>query len=408
MVQTPVYFDNLATTPVDPRVLEGMLPYFTEHFGNAASNTHDFGWKAREAVERARSQVAALLGARFPREIVFTSGATEANNLALKGVAAFYREQGNHIITCATEHKAVLDCCKHLETQGCEVTYLAVDAHGLIDLAELEAAITERTILISLMAANNEIGTVQPLEEIGALAKEREVLWHCDGAQAVGKMALDVEALGIDLLSLSGHKLYGPKGVGALFVRSRRPRVRLKALLDGGGHERGLRSGTLNVPGIVGLGEACQLYRAERTSEEQRLMRLRQRLCEGIVTRLDGVWQNGHPQRHLAGCLHLSFARVDGAALLLALQDVALSSGAACTSGDDKLSHVLQAIGVDEDRAAASLRFGLGRFHTEEEVDFVANRVVFEVERLRGVHTEALVKAVAPSSVNPAGVKAHL
>jgi cysteine desulfurase len=408
MLQIPLYFDNLATTPVDPRVLEVMLPYFTEHFGNAASTTHAFGWKAREAVERARTQVAALLGARLPREIVFTSGATEADNLAIKGVAAFYRNKGNHIITCATEHKAVLDCCKRLEVQGCEVTYLPVDEHGLVDLVALEAAITQRTVLISLMAANNEIGTVQPLERIGALAKERGVLWHCDGAQAVGKMALDVEALGIDLLSVSGHKLYGPKGIGVLYVRSRQPRVRLEALLEGGGHERGLRSGTLNVPGIVGLGEACELYRVERQGEQERLARLRQRLYEGIVARLDGVWQNGHPQRHLPGCLHLSFAQVDGTALILALQDIALSSGSACTSGDDKLSHVLQAIGMDDERAAASLRFGLGRFHTEEEVDYVANRVVSEVERLRQVRGEALVEAVEQSSVNPVDVETHL
>ena len=408
MVQMPVYCDNLATTPVDPRVLECMLPYFTEHFGNAASKTHAFGWRAQEAVERAQAQVAALLGART-REIVFTSGATESNNLAIKGAVGFYREKGNHVVTCATEHKAVLDCCRSLETRGCEVTYLPVDGCGVVDLDALNDAIGERTVLISLMAANNEIGTLQPLEQIGALAKERGVFWHCDAAQAVGKIALDVDELGVDLLSLSGHKLYGPKGVGALYVRSRRPRVRLEAQLEGGGHERGLRSGTLDVPGIVGLGRACELCSEEGGDEGGRLVELRRRLYRGIAARVHDMQLNGHPERRLPGCLHLSFEGLDGADLLLALQDVALSSGSACTSADDEPSHVLNAIGLDETRASASLRFGLGRFNTDEEIDYVADRVAAEVGRLRAMYGgQASVDQVEETSANPAERAAHL
>lgn len=378
MSAPPIYLDNLATTQVDPRVLEAMLPYFTRHFGNPSSATHAYGWTAKEAVERARAQVAALIGAA-PQEILFTSGATEADNLALKGVAAFHRDRGNHLITCATEHKAVLDCCRRLESQGYEVTYLPVDRSGRIDLEQLETAIAERTILISVMAANNEIGTIQPLSEIGALARRRGVLWHCDAAQAVGKIPLAVETLGMDLLAISGHKLYGPKGVGALYVR-RRPRVRLLSQLDGGGQERGLRAGTLNVPGIVGLGVACELARQEPESDARRLGALRQQLWQGIAGSLSGVELNGHPTERLPGNLHLSFAGVDGAELLLSLPELAVSSGSACTSGSAEPSHVLKAIGQ---QAPASLRFGLGRFNTQEEIETAAARVVAAVGRLR-------------------------
>jgi len=381
MVSTPVYLDNLSTTRVDPRVIDVMLPYFTGDFGNAASRTHAFGWKAAEAVDQARIQVAALIRARSSREIVFTSGATEANNLAIKGVAEFYRDRGNHLITGATEHKSVLDCCRVLERRGFEVTYLPVDAHGRIDVEQLRRAITEKTVLISVMAANNEIGTIPPLGEIGAVAKEQGILWHCDAAQAVGKIPLDVEALGADLLSVSAHKIYGPKGAGALYVRARRPRVRLQAQIEGGGQERNLRSGTLNVPGIVGLGQACALCQQEMEAEGGRLGDLRERLHTGLVRSLDGVRLNGHPQERLPGCLHVSFAGVDGAALLAALRDVALSSGSACTSGTDAPSHVLKAIGLTDEMAQSSLRFGLGRFNTSEEIDYVIERVVEEVKR---------------------------
>ena len=375
----PIYLDNLATTQVDPRVLEAMLPYFTRHFGNPSSATHTYGWTAKEAVALARAQVAALIGA-VPQEILFTSGATEAINLALKGAAEFHRDRGKHLITCAIEHKAVLDCCRHLESRGFRVTFLPVDRWGRIDLGQLEAAITEQTILISLMAANNEIGTIQLLPEIGALARKRGVLWHCDAAQAVGKIPLAVETLGVDLLSVSGHKLYGPKGVGALYVR-RQPRVRLLAQLDGGGQERGLRGGTLNVPGIVGLGLACELARQELEAEALRLEALRQQLWLGITGPLSGVELNGHASARLPGNLHLSFAGVDGTELLLALPDLALSSGSACTSGSAEPSHVLKAIGQ---QAPASLRFGLGRFNTEAEIATAVVQVVAAVGRLRG------------------------
>lgn len=383
MAAPPVYLDSMATTPVDPRVLEAMLPYFTRHFGNPASATHVFGWTAREAVEQARAQVAALIGAS-PRELLFTSGATEADNLAIKGVAQFHRQRGDHLIACATEHKAVLDCCRRLEGQGWEVTYLPVDRHGQVQVERLRAAITPRTILISIMAANNEIGTIQPLKEIGAAARERGVLWHCDAAQAVGKIPLDVEELGVDLLSISAHKIYGPKGVGALYVRSR-PRVRLLPQLDGGGQERGLRAGTLDVPGIVGLGMACQLCRQEMEAEASRLTELRRQLHQDIAGQLEGVEVNGHPVNRLPGNLHLSFAGVDGAALLLALREIALSSSSACTSGSAEPSHVLKAIGQ---QAPASLRFGLGRFTTAAEIAYTAGRVVEEVRRLRATAPE--------------------
>ena len=383
MVQIPIYLDNLATTRVDPRVVDAMLPYFAEHFGNAASKTHAFGWTAAEAVEQARSEVASLIGAATAKEVVFTSGATEANNLALKGVAAVYGARGNHIITSAIEHKAVLDCCRGLQSHGYEVTCLPVDHYGMVDLKQLRETITPRTILVSIMAANNEIGTVQPLAEIGALTKENGILWHCDAAQAVGKIELNVEELGVDLLSLSAHKIYGPKGVGALYVRGRRPRVRLQPQLEGGGQERGLRSGTQNVPGIVGLGKACQLCWQHLECEGHRLGALRQRLHHGLVSRIGGVHLNGHPYQRLPGNLNLSFTQTDGAALVAALRDIALSSGAACTSGSTKPSHVLQAIGLEDDLAFASLRLGLGRFNTEEEIDYVVERVAMEVNRLR-------------------------
>ena len=388
-MQIPVYMDNMATTPVDPRVLADMLPYFGTHFGNAASKTHAFGLAAADAVEKAREEVAGLIGARA-QEIVFTAGATEANNLAIKGAVQMV-PPGAHVVTCAIEHKAVLECCHTLEQQGVEVTYLPVDRSGQIDLDQLVAAITPRTALISLMAANNEIGVLQPLAAIGRLARERGVLWHCDAAQAVGKVPLDVEALGIDLLSASGHKLYAPKGVGFLYVRSRKPsaelgpkpRVRLQAQVEGGGQERGLRGGTLNVPGIVGLGRACQLGREEMSVEVARLVQMRQRLCAGLEAALGPLVVNGHAEERLPGNLNVSFPGVDGTELLLGLREIALSSGAACSSRTDAPSHVLRAIGASDDLARASLRFGLGRFNTMAEVEFAIDRTVAQVERLR-------------------------
>ena len=377
-MQIPVYMDNMATTPVDPRVVADMLPYFGTHFGNAASTTHAFGLAAAAAVEKAREEVAGLIGARA-QEIVFTSGATEANNLAIKGAVPL----GAHVVTCTTEHKAVLECCHTLEKQGVEVTYLPVDRYGQIDLGQLAAAITPRTALISLMAANNEIGVLQPLAAIGRLARERGVLWHCDAAQAVGKVPLDVGALGIDLLSASGHKLYAPKGVGFLYVRSRKPRVRLQAQVEGGGQERGLRGGTLNVPGIVGLGRACQLGREEMPTEAARLVQMRRRLCAGLEAALGPLVVNGHAEERLPGTLNVSFPGVDGTELLLGLREIALSSGAACSSRTAAPSHVLKAIGTSDDLARASLRFGLGRFNSMAEVEFAIDRTVAQVERLR-------------------------
>ena len=382
-VNTPVYMDCNATTPVDPRVVEEMLPYFGEKFGNAASRTHPFGWEAEAAVDGARERVASLINAQ-PRDVVFTSGATESDNLAIKGVAYVHRDSTAHIITQATEHHAVLDACRALERQGTSVTVLPVDGHGRVDPAAVLGAFTEDTVLVSLMAANNEIGTLQPLAEIGALCRDRGVLFHTDAAQAVGKLPIDVDAMGIDLLSLSAHKMYGPKGVGALYVRSR-PRVRLVAQMDGGGHERGMRSGTLNVPGIVGLGAACRLAADEMSEEGPRVRGLRDRLKERLTSALDDVCLNGHPEACLDGTLNLSFARVDGEGLLVALDDVALSSGSACTSAAMETSYVLRAVGRDEDLARGSLRFGLGRFTIEEEVDYVADRVVAEVNRLRRI-----------------------
>jgi cysteine desulfurase len=378
-----IYMDNHATTQVDPRVVEAMLPYFTEHFGNAASRNHKFGWDAEGAVDRAREQVARLVNAR-PKEIIFTSGATESDNLAIKGVVEFYKEKGSHIITAVTEHKAVLDTCKALERAGkAQVTYLPVDQYGLVSPDDVRAAITDKTILISIMYANNEIGTIVPLREIGRIAKEKGIFFHSDATQGVGKLPTDVEAMGIDLMSFTAHKIYGPKGCGALYVRSKGPRVRLTPMMDGGGHERGMRSGTLNVPGIVGFGKACELAGAEMDTEAARLLALRERLFQGITGQMDEVYLNGHPSQRLPGNLNLSFAFVEGESLLMGLKDVAVSSGSACTSATLEPSYVLKALGVGEDLAHTSIRFGLGRFNTTEDVDYVVERVVHEVRRLR-------------------------
>ncbi len=379
--QTPIYMDCHATTPVDERVLEAMLPYFRQRFGNAASRTHTFGWAAEEAVDRAREQVAALLGAR-PSEIVFTSGATESNNRAIKGVAAAYRDRGLHIVTQATEHHAVLDSCRALERQGFRITALPVDRTGQVNPETVAESLTDETILVSIMAANNETGVLQPIAEIAALCKNHNILFHTDATQAVGKIALSVADLGIDLFSLSAHKFYGPKGVGALYVRSR-PRVRVIGQIDGGGHERGMRSGTLNVPGIVGLGAACEVASQEIPQEEPRIRSLRDRLQEFLFNNLDDIYLNGHPQERLAGSLNLSLAHVDGESLLMGLNNIALSSGSACTSANLEPSYVLRAMGVTDGLARNSLRFGLGRFNTEAEVDYVANRVITEARRLR-------------------------
>jgi cysteine desulfurase len=378
----PIYMDNHATTPVDPRVLDAMTPYFNDKFGNAASRNHAFGWTAEEAVENARAQVAKLINAS-PKEIIFTSGATESDNLAIKGVAEMYREKGNHIITQVTEHKAVLDTCKRLEKYGYQVTYLPVQRDGRISLDELRKAITPKTILISIMYANNEIGVVQPIAEIGKLAKEKGILFHVDGVQAVGKIPVDVQRDGIDLLAISGHKIYGPKGVGALYVRRKNPRVQLAAIIDGGGHERGMRSGTLNVPGIVGLGKACEICQQEMESETKEMLRLRDRLQKGIMSKLDECYINGTMEHHLPNNINISFAFVEGESLLMGINDIAVSSGSACTSATLEPSYVLKALGVGEDLAHTSIRFGLGRFNTDEEVDYVVSRVVETVSRLR-------------------------
>lgn len=381
-MKMPVYFDNHATTPLDPRVLEAMMPYFTSQFGNAASRNHAFGWQAEEAVEKARKQIADLIGANA-KEIVFTSGATESNNLAIKGVAEMYAERGNHIITAATEHKAILDTCKHLEKQGYRITYLGLEPDGLIDLEKVKAAITDKTILISVMYANNEIGVVQPIREIGKLAKEKGILFHTDAVQAVGKIPVNVIQDNIDLLSLSGHKIYGPKGVGALYVRRKGPRVQLSSQMDGGGHERGMRSGTLNVPGIVGLGEACAICQREMSGEAKRLAAMRDRLKRLLEDALDETFINGTMEHRLPNNLNISFAYVEGESLLMGINDVAVSSGSACTSATLEPSYVLKALGIGDDLAHTSIRFGLGRFNTEEEVDFVAGRVIAVVRKLR-------------------------
>ena len=378
-VKLPIYLDNHSTTPVDPRVLKAMLPYLSEQFGNAASRSHSFGWTADKAVETARAQVAALIGAN-KNEIVFTSGATESDNLAIKGGAEAYRSKGNHIITAVTEHKAVLDSCKRLEKYGYRVTYLPAQKDGLIDLDVLRRAMTDATILVTIMAANNETGVLQPIAEIGKLCRERGVVFHSDAAQAIGKIPIDVVRQNIDLLSISAHKAYGPKGVGALYVRKG---VEIAATIDGGGHERGMRSGTLNVPGIVGLGKACEICHDEMPQESCRIAGLRNRLHEKIKAGLDEVCVNGSMVHRLPGNLNMSFAGIDGEELMTAIDDVAVSSGAACTSAHVEPSYVLKAIGVSDELAQSSIRFGIGRFNTEAEIDYIAEKVVHTVQQLR-------------------------
>ena len=381
-VKLPIYMDNHATTPMDPRVLEEMLPYFMEKFGNAASRNHSFGWAAEEGVESARERIAKLVGATT-KEIIFTSGATESDNLAIKGVAEMYREKGNHIITAVTEHKAVLDTCKRLEKYGYRVTYLPVQKDGLIDLDDLKRAMDDKTILVTIMYANNEIGVIQPVVEIGKLCHERGVIFHTDATQAIGKVPVDVVKQNIDLASISGHKMYGPKGVGALYVRRKNPRVQVSAIIDGGGHERGMRSGTLNVPSIVGLGKACAIAQEDMPQESCRLAGLRNRLRDRIMGRLDEVYINGSMDHRLPGNLNISFAYVEGESLLMGINDIAVSSGSACTSATLEPSYVLKALGTGDDLAHSSIRFGIGRFNTEAEVDYVADRVIETVERLR-------------------------
>jgi cysteine desulfurase len=381
-MKLPIYMDYHATTPVDPRVLEAMLPYFTEGFGNSASRNHAFGWVAEEAVDKGREQVADLIGAK-PKEVIFTSGATESNNLAIKGVAEMYREKGNHVITCVTEHKAVIDTCKKLEKLGGRVTYLPVQKDGRIDLDELRAAITDKTILITIMTANNEIGVLQPVAEIGAIAKEKGILFHTDAVQAVGKVPFDVNQVKADLVSLSAHKMYGPKGVGALYVRRRNPRVLLAEQISGGGHERGMRSGTLNVPGIVGLGKAAEICQADMVSDTARLLALRERLSDKFHQNLDEIYINGSMEHRLPHNMNISFAYVEGESLLMGINDVAVSSGSACTSASLEPSYVLKALGAGDDLAHSSIRFGLGRWSTEEEVDYVVDKLTDVVRRLR-------------------------
>jgi cysteine desulfurase len=381
-VTLPIYMDNHATSPVDPRVLEAMMPYLTGIFGNAASRNHSFGWEAEGAVEKARDQVAKLIGATA-KEIIFTSGSTESNNLALKGIAEMYRERGNHIITQVTEHKAVLDTCKRLEKSGYRVTYLPVKADGLIDLEDLKRAFDEKTILVSIMFANNEIGVVQPVAEIGKLCRERNVIFHTDGVQAVGKIPVDVNSMNIDVLSLTAHKIYGPKGVGALYVRRRNPRVQISEQINGGGHERGMRSGTLNVPGIVGLGKACEIAGQEMVEEGERLGKLRDKLKAKLEASLDYIHVNGSMEHRLPNNLNISFVYVEGESLLMGINDVAVSSGSACTSATLEPSYVLKALGLGDDVAHSSIRFGLGRFNTEAEVDYVADKVIDIVKKLR-------------------------
>ncbi len=381
-VTLPIYMDNHATTPVDPRVLEAMIPFFSKNFGNAASRNHSFGWEAEQAVDLARDQIARLIGATS-KEIIFTSGATESDNLAIKGVAELYRERGAHIITQRTEHKAVLDTCKRIEKEGCRITYLPVNTEGLIDLEDLKQALDDETILVTIMFANNEIGTVQPIAEIGKLCRERGVVFHTDAVQAVGKIPIDVNAMNIDLLSLSAHKIYGPKGVGALYVRRRSPRIQIAAQMDGGGHERGMRSGTLNVPGIVGLGKACEIARLEMTAEAERLAEMRDRLKNKLESNLDATCVNGSMEHRLPGNLNMSFLHVEGEALMMGISDIAVSSGSACTSAAIEPSYVLKALGVSDDVAHSSIRFGLGRFNTPAEVDYVAERVINIVQKLQ-------------------------
>jgi cysteine desulfurase len=379
----PIYLDYQATTPTDPRVVDAMLPYFTQKFGNPHSRSHRYGWEAEEAVEKARAQVAAIIGAD-PKEIIFTSGATESNNIAIKGVARFYKDQKNHVITCVTEHKCVLESCRHLQQEGFDVTFLPVQKSGLIRLEDLEQAITDKTILVSIMAVNNEIGVIQPISEIGRICRARGVFFHTDAAQAVGKIPLDVNAMNIDLMSISGHKFYGPKGIGALYVR-RKPRVRLQALFSGGGQERGMRSGTLPTPLCVGLGVACEIAAKEMGAESERLRYLRERLYKGIMEQLPEVYLNGDLENRIPGNLNLGFAYVEGESLMMGVKDLSVSSGSACTSASLEPSYVLRALGVEEDLAHTSLRIGLGRFTTEEDVDRAVAEIVTQVKRLRAM-----------------------
>jgi cysteine desulfurase len=383
-LKLPIFMDSQSTTPVDPRVLETMIPYFTEKFGHPASRNHPFGWEAEGGVDVAREQIAKLIGARDPKEIVFTSGGTEAINLALKGVAEMYREKGNHIVTTTIEQRATLDVCKRLERQGVEVTYVPVGRDGLVDVEAVRAALTDKTILISIMFANNEIGTIQPIAELGKLAKEKGIIFHTDATQAVGKIPVDVEAMGIDLLSATAHMLYGPKGVGALYVRRKNPRVRIAPMVDGGGHERGMRSGTVPVPLVVGFGKAAEISREVMAEESKRLAGLRDRLQEQIVSKVDEAYVNGHPTLRLPHNLNISFAYVEGESVLMGLnKEAALASGSACTSATLEPSYVISALGVDSELAHSSIRFGLHRFSTEEEVDFVARKTVEVIHRLR-------------------------
>src|SRR3954466_15114193 len=381
-VHLPLYMDNHATTPLDPRVLEAMMPYLTGKFGNAASRNHAFGWEAEEAVENARAQIAKLIGATS-KEIIFTSGATESDNLAIKGVAEMYKEKGNHIITAVTEHKAVLDTCKRLEKYGYRVTYLPVQADGLISMDDLKRSMDDKTILVSIMAANNEIGVLQPIDEIGAICKEKGVLFHSDAVQAAGKVPLDVNKSNINIMSLTAHKMYGPKGVGALYVRRKNPRVQLSAILDGGGHERGMRSGTLNVPGIVGFGKAAEIAMNEMATESKRLSTMRDRLMNKFLSNLDEVHVNGTMANHLPGNLNISFVYVEGESLLMGINDIAVSSGSACTSATLEPSYVLKALGLGDDVAHSSIRFGIGRFNNDAEIDYVADRLIDTVKKLR-------------------------
>jgi cysteine desulfurase len=384
-LKLPIYMDNHSTTPVDPRVLEAMLPYFNATFGNAASRTHSFGWNAEAAVDDARETIAKFIGASSGKEIVFTSGATEADNLAIKGAAEYYKSRGNHIITTAIEHKAVLDSCKRLEREGFDVTIVDVEKNGIVDVAKIERAITDKTILVSVMLANNEVGTIQPIEEIGKITRARSVLLHTDAVQGVGKTPFDVEKMNVDLASITAHKIYGPKGIGALYVRRARPRVRLVSQMDGGGHERGNRSGTLNVAGIVGFAKACEIMMKEGAEENARIKQLRDRLERRLEASLDQLTLNGDAERRLSGNLNISFAFVEGEGLMMAIKDVAVSSGSACTSASLEPSYVLKAMGLDEDLAHSSLRFGIGRFNTEAEVDYVADLLIQKVNKLRDI-----------------------
>ena len=382
-LKLPIYMDYHATTPMDQRVLEAMLPFFNETFGNAASRTHRFGWEAEATVEDARDTIAQLIGAESGKEITFTSGATESDNLAIKGVAEFYKSKGNHIITTVIEHKAVLDSCKRLEKEGFDVTYLPVGTDGRVDPEAVRAAITDKTILVSVMLANNEVGTIQPIAEIGAITREKGVLFHTDAVQGIGKTPFNVQEMNVDLASLTAHKIYGPKGVGALYIRRKKPRVRIVAQMDGGGHERGSRSGTLNVSGIVGFAKAAEILMKEGPEENARIRRLRDRLHQKINEGLDEVVLNGHPEHRLCGNLNVSFSFVEGEGLMMAIKDVAVSSGSACTSASLEPSYVLRAMGLEEEMAHSSIRFGLGRFTTEEEVDYVAQLMIDKVRKLR-------------------------